>query len=77
MGGLLSVIPILINNTAKPRMELLPGMDIGNKNGDINRMHDKNMPLSPVSSRKSLKVIPSSEIFEEISLITLEKFLVH
>ena len=74
-GGLLSKIPVIINSMAKPKMELLPGMDIGNKKGAINSIHDINMPLLPISSKNSLKVIPSSGISEEMSFTTLENLL--
>lgn len=71
--GLSDAIPRLIKNMADPNGMLIPGTDIGSKNGAVSIIHDIKSPRSPIMSRKSFKVIPSSGIFEEISSMIMEK----
>jgi len=71
--GLSDSIPRLIRNIADPKGMLIPGIETGSKNGAVKIMQDMNSPRSPIISRNSSKLIPSSGIFEEISSITIEK----
>ena len=65
--GLLNPILILNKNMAVPKGILLPGIETGSKNGAVKIIQDIKSPRSPIISRNSSKVIPSSGIFEEIS----------
>ncbi len=68
----LNIILILIKNMANPNGMLIPGMDTGSKKGAVKITQDMKRPRSPITSRKSFKVIPSPGIFEEISDIKTE-----
>lgn len=57
---------------AKPNGELLPGIDTGNKKGAIRIKQEIKPPCSPIRSRNSLKLIPSSGICLDMSEIILE-----
>ena len=65
-GCFLEIIPIFINNIAKPNGKLLPGRDTGKRNGATSTIHEINPPFSPISSKKSLNVIPSVGISKDI-----------
>ena len=67
-GCLLRIIPIFIRIIANPNGVLLPGIETGNRKGATRIRQDSKPPCSPMSSKKSLKVIPS----EGISLDILE-----
>jgi len=67
MSGCLSrIIPTFISNIASPNGELLPGIDTGNRNGATRTRQDSKPPCSPMSSKKSLKFIPSAGISLDI-----------
>ena len=67
MSGCLSrIIPTFINSIASPNGVLLPGIDTGNRKGAIRIRQDSKPPCSPMSSKKSLKFIPSPGISLEI-----------
>ncbi len=61
-GCLFKIIPTFINKIAKPNGKLLPGNDTGKRNGATSIMHDNKPPCSPMSSKKSSNVIPSTGI---------------
>lgn len=51
-----------IKNMARPKGMLLPGIDTGSKKGPVKIMQVNNWPSSPIISKKSFRVVPSSEI---------------
>jgi len=65
-GCLLKIIPTLISTIAKPKGILLPGNETGKRNGATSTIQDNKPPCSPMSSKKSLNVIPSFGISKEI-----------
>jgi len=65
-GCLFKIIPTLINKIAKPKGKLLPGKDTGKRKGATSIMHDNKLPCSPIRSKKSSNVIPSTGISKDI-----------
>jgi hypothetical protein len=74
-GCLLRIIPRFISNIANPNGKLLPGIDTGNRNGATRTRQDSKPPCSPMSSKKSLKFIPSAGISLDIHIKLLLKMI--
>lgn len=70
---LLKILLIPINIIPSPKGMLDPGIDTGIKKGVAKIKQMINPPRSPINSRKSLMVIPSSGILEDISSSDIEK----
>ncbi len=51
---------------ANPNGKLLPGIDTGSKKGATSTVHEIKNPCSPMSSKKSLKVMPSEGSSKDI-----------
>jgi hypothetical protein len=68
------MIPTFMSNIPNPNGMLLPGKDTGKRKGATRIIQVKSPPCSPISCKKSLKVIPSEGISKDI-LVTVSEVL--
>lgn len=71
-GWVLVSIAMFMSIMANPNGKLLPGIDTGSKNGATRIKQDIKPPCSPISSKNSLKLTPSSGICSDTPEIILE-----
>lgn len=73
-GPLFKTTPIPIKTISRPNGVLVPGIDIGNKNGIVNRIQNNHMPCSPTRLSRLRRLTWSVLIASDVNCSASESF---